>query len=595
MGKISFEEASFTTLGAVALQGIRQAETGMGEILGVIGLGLLGLLTVQLLKANGCRVVGMDPSSKRCELAMTLGCDSAVSNEAEFVDMIHHWTGDIGVDAVLITAGTKSNTPIELAAEVCRDRGRIVAVGLVNLDVPRRPFYEKELDLRLSRSYGPGRYDPEYEEGGRDYPIGYVRWTENRNMAAFLDLLAQRKIQLEAMISHRFEIDEAAQAYDLITDKNDENSLGIVLIYPRADDFIENSPESSTIWLKTSKEDDVTVPLPKERKLQVGLIGTGSFAQSVLLPALKRISGVQLLAICNNSGPSARHLANKYGAAYCTSKTEELFNDENVVAVFISTRHDSHAELIIRGLEAGKHVYVEKPMALTELELEAVKDAYGEYQDGPNGPLMFMVGFNRRFAPMAIHLKEFFDKVKEPLVVNYQVNAGYIMPNHWVHDLKIGGGRIIGELCHFMDFLLFLTGAQPVSVFAQALPNVGRYQDDNVVTTVRFSNGSLGTILYTANGNKAFPKEKITVFGGGLTAELDDYRSLTLARKGRITKQKSRLKQDKGHQSELEAFIRVIQDNLEAPIQFNELISTTQATFNVVKSLKTGKVINMSG
>ncbi len=587
-GILPFEEAAFTTLGAVALQGIRQAEPEMGETLAVIGLGLLGLLTVQLLKANGCRVLGMDPNTKRCELAETLGCDGTVTSQGDFKDQVKHWTNGNGVDAVLITAGTKSNAPIELAADVCRDRGRIIAVGLVSLDVPRRLFYDKELDLRLSRSYGPGRYDPEYEEGGRDYPIGYVRWTENRNMSAFLDLLAQGKIRLGPMISHQFEIDKAVSAYRLITGEA-EDALGVVLRYPQANELLSTQPDPVVIRLETTGKADSAVSKIRKQKIQVGLIGAGTFAQGVLLPALKKVGRAELRAVCNTSGPSARHLADKYGATYCTSKVETLFTDEDLDVVLIATRHDSHSNLTVQGLEAGKHVFVEKPLALTETELEAVQAAYYSRQEGGTEPLLVMVGFNRRFAPLSVRLKGFLEKVADPLAVNYQVNAGFIPKNHWVHDPDVGGGRIIGELCHFMDYLLFLTGAKPLSVYAQALPNLGRYRDDNVVVMVRFEGGSVGTIMYMANGDKTFPKEKVTVFGGGVAAELDDFRSLKLTREGKTTIHKSRLKQDKGHQAELKAFIDALQGGANTVIPFQDLVLTTQATFKIAKSIRSVK------
>ena len=591
---ISFEEAAFTTVGAIALQGIRQTEPTMGETIAVVGLGLLGLLTVQLLKANGCQVIGMDINAKRCQLAESLGCDGTATENGAFLSLVENRTKGNGVDAVLITAGTKSNSPIELAADACRERGRITAVGLVSLDVPRRVFYDKELDLRLSRSYGPGRYDPKYEEGGQDYPIGYVRWTENRNMAAFLDLLAQGKIQLETMITHRFDIDEAAKAYNLITGQADEvDPLAVILKNPHADRITTPLHGLKTVRLTKTSEIDSSTSTPNKAQVQVALIGAGTFARGVLLPALKKVEGSKLRAISNSTGSSARHLADKYKADYCTSSVDELLSDKEVDAILVATRHDSHASLVLKGLEAGKHVFVEKPLALSDSELETVATAYYQGRETKKGSKTVMVGFNRRFAPLSIRLKDFVNSIDEPLAVNYRVNAGFIPTSHWIHDSEIGGGRIIGELCHFFDFLLFLTGEKPINLYAQSLPNLGRYNNDNLTVSVSFDGGSIGTIMYMANGDKTFPKEVITVFGGGTAAELNDFRSLILARDGRSTKHRSQLKQDKGHQAELKAFINALRDNSGEPIPFQESVITTKATFRIQESLRSGKVVKI--
>jgi predicted dehydrogenase/threonine dehydrogenase-like Zn-dependent dehydrogenase len=581
---LAFEEAAFATLGAVALQGVRQADPTLGESMAVVGLGLLGLLTVQMLAANGCQVIGMDPNPQRCHLAESLGCKATATSNAAFNQLATQYTHGRGIDGVLITAGTPSNAPIELAAEISRDRGRVVAVGLVGLDIPRKPFYEKELDLRLSRSYGPGRYDSSYEEGGHDYPLGYVRWTEQRNMIAFLDLLAAHKLQLQPLITHRFPIDQAEQAYELITGEGAAQALGVLLTYPRA---AQPAIAAARTWLKDEPGKDAeSKQAPSASVLQLGLVGAGTFAQGVLLPALKTIPQAQLRAVCNTSGLAARHVAGKYQAAYCTSDPNDLFTDPDLDAVLITTRHDSHAGLVIRALGSGRPVFVEKPLAVDLAQLQEIISAY---QQATNPFLM--VGFNRRFAPLAVQLKDFLAGIQEPLAVHYQVNAGYIPPEHWVHDPVTGGGRLIGEACHFIDFMAFLTGARPTSLHAQALPNDGRYRNDNVAVTIRFHNGALGTLNYLANGDKAYPKERVQVFGGGAVAYLDDFRSLELFKGGRKKTLKSRFRQEKGHRQELQAFVQAVRTQGEAPIPFASLVSTTLASFLIETCLRSGQPV----
>jgi polar amino acid transport system substrate-binding protein len=579
-----FEQAAFTTLGAIALQGIRQAEPRLGETVAVIGLGLLGLLTVQMLKANGCRVLGMDLKPERCQLAGELGCDATATGNAKCSDLTAQWTDGHGADAVLITAGTKSNAPIELAADLCRDRGRVVAVGLVGLDVPRKPFYDKELDLRLSRSYGPGRYDPAYEEGGHDYPIGYVRWTENRNMKAFLDLLAQGVVDVQRMITHRFPIEEATEAYDLITGDQADEALGVILTYPQP----KTVDESETVWLRkqpTAKSTSSPVPRPPS-SVRLGLIGAGLFAQGTLLPALQGVEKTALRAVCSASGLSARHAAEKHGAVYCASDAKEIFADEEINAVLIATRHNTHAELVIQALQAGKHVFVEKPLAISPTQLDEVGKTFNVQPSN-----VLTVGYNRRFAPLARRMKTFLDEINDPLVLNYQVNAGQIPLDHWVQDPEIGGGRIIGEVCHFVDFLSYLTDSLPVSVYARALPNDGRYQNDNVAVNLKFEDGSVGTITYVANGDKAYPKERVQAFGGGAVAVLDDFRRVRLIKGGKTEGHRTWFKQDKGHQAELVAFVDAVREGTGAPIPFESLAATTLATFKIEESLRTGEPV----
>src|SRR6266404_5252309 len=446
---VSLEAACYTTVGSIALQGVRQADPRLGEAVAVIGLGLVGQLTVQLLKAAGCRVVGIDIAEPACELARKSGAD-AVADPASAATACAALTGGHGADCVLITAATKSSEPIELAAELARDRARVVVVGLVGMDVPRNLFYAKEIELRLSRSYGPGRYDPEYEEKGTDYPIGYVRWTEKRNMEAFLHLAAEGKVNTDLLTSHRFEIARAPEAYELMMNGS-ERCCGIVLEYP------DSSTTCAAKQLKAAK------PMA-HGDIGVSFIGAGNFARGVLLPIVKRQAKLQLVGVGAATGLSAKNTAEQFGFSYSTTDYQEILTDRESQIVFIATRHDSHAQLATEALRSGKSVFVEKPLAITGEELREVVVAARE-SDG-----LLMVGYNRRFAPIAKEIKKRFDGRAGPMTIVYRVNAGQLPRDHWTHDAAEGGGRIIGEACHFIDFVQYLTGALPARVSAEAVP-----------------------------------------------------------------------------------------------------------------------------
>ncbi|MBN2569938.1 MAG: bi-domain-containing oxidoreductase [Deltaproteobacteria bacterium] len=578
---VELDSAAFTVLGAIALQGIRLAHLGLAETAFIIGLGLIGQLTVALLKAQGCRVFGIDIDGDKCRIAEKMGAEKAKSDFE--IKELNDLTRGAGADAAIITASTKSNEPIEMAAEVVRKKGRVVAVGDVSLNLPRRPFYFKEAEFVVSCSYGPGRYDAEYEERGHDYPIGYVRWTEQRNMQAVLDLMVARKLDMSPLISHRFKIENAETAYEII-EKGKELYLGILLEY--------NGSEVSSlkrVELRTASQTSV-------EGIGVGVLGAGNFARLVLLPALGKIGTVKLRALCSTGGLSAVQSGQKLGFEVATSDEEEVYKDPAVGAVFILTRHNQHARQVIKALQAGKHVFVEKPLCLNETELNDIIAAYNQINERDQRNQtnqILMVGYNRRFSPMALQLKSFLANRHEPLVMHYRVNAGYIPSDHWVQDPEQGGGRIIGEVCHFVDFLTFLTGNLPKRVDARALTSDGRYHDDNVVTTLEFADGSLGTITYVANGDAAFPKERVEVFGGGMTAVLDDFSRLELVQRGRKKVYKSRLRQDKGHQEECNAFIGAIRAGGSLPIPLEELVATTLTTFGINDSLRSGTSIEL--
>lgn len=566
---ISFEEAAFTTLGSVALHGIRNAEVKLGDVVAVIGLGLLGQLTVQLLKAAGCRVLGMDIAPQRAELAARMGADGVATSASTFADLCMQHSGGNGADSILIAAQSPSNGPLNLAGSVARNRAIIVAVGSVAMDIPRRIFYDKELDFRVSRSYGPGRYDVNYEERGIDYPIGYVRWTETRNMEAFLGLLTDHKLNLQPLITHRFSIARAPEAYELIVGKRPENLLGVMISYPDA------AEPCTRIDLPLSG--GAAVP---ENSVRVGLLGAGSFATTTLLPALKVLRHVAMAVVASNTGARARYAANKFGFRSCTTDERELLNDASINTVLIASRHHLHAAQVVKALKAGKHVFCEKPLCLRAAELAQIVAAH----DSLAVRKLLMVGFNRRFAPLGVAMKNFLRDAGEPLALHYRVNAGCLPRDHWLNDPEQGGGRILGEICHFVDFLCFLTGSAPMEVEVRSLPNSGRYSNDNVICSLNFADGSLGTITYLANGDKSFSKERVEVFGGGRVAVLEDFRRLELVRGGGKQVLRSRLRPDKGHRRELRAFITAIQSGEDSPTPLHEVVTTMMATFALEES-----------
>ena len=484
------------------------------------------------------------------------------------------------MDAVLISAETPSSGPVNLAGEIARDRGVVVAVGTVGMDIERKLYYEKELDFRISRSYGPGRYDSAYEQKGRDYPIGYVRWTETRNMEAFLRLLAEGKLDLKSLITHRFPIHQAQNAYRLISGPDAGSVLGVLITY---DDAAEPVPKLELVPREISVS-----PLP-EQLVNIGLLGAGSFATGTLLPAMKKIEGMTLVGVCAANGSHSRHAANKFGFAYCASDDDQIINDPNINTIVIATRHDLHASQVISSVNSGKNVFCEKPLCLNEEELSGIAQAYVA---APKRRLL-MVGFNRRFAPMALHMKSFVDEIREPLSLHYRINAGHIPRDHWVNDPQLGGGRIISEVCHFIDFLAFLAGSSPVEVSTRSLPNSGEYSNDNVIVSLQFANGSLGTIDYLANGDRAYSKERVEVFGGKSTAVLEDFRFLELVQHGKKEVMRSRFRQDKGHLGGWRAFVNAIRSGGNSPITFEEVIATTLATFAAVSARSVGKAVSI--
>jgi predicted dehydrogenase/threonine dehydrogenase-like Zn-dependent dehydrogenase len=572
------EQGAFGTLGAIAMQGIRRAELMPGESVAVIGLGLIGQITVQILQAYGCPVLGIDIDPAKIAAAQQYGMEaSGVIGVDDLAGAAQTLSGGAGVDAVIITAATQTSGPVELAGELARERGRVSAVGDIGLNIPRRLYYAKELDMRISRSYGPGRYDASYEEHGIDYPLPYARWTEQRNMAEFLRLVGTGRIDLAPIITHTFPIDRATDAYKLVIDNPDkETFLGVLLEYPA-----DSAPLNRRVMLNKP------IAASGTDTVNVGLIGAGSFARGTITPIIEQLTGLHLRAVASARGASARDVASRYKAEYATSDSDEIMQDDQIQLVIASARHNVNNRIAVDALRAGKHVHVEKPLAI---DLDQLRDVAAAARITDAG---LMVGFNRRFAPHVVAMKDAFEGRATPLMMHYRLNAGFIPPDSWVHDPVEGGGRIIGEACHFIDLLHFLAGAPPTRVFATRMPPSGDtvLADDNVLISLDFADGSRGSIAYSALGAGNQPKEHVEVMGAGKSALLDDYRQLEIF-DGKSSK-KTGGRQDKGHRAQFEAFTKAIIAGGAPPIPQDELLLSSLATILVGESLRTGAPVDI--
>ncbi len=566
-------DASFVTVGAIALQGVRQTKPKLGEKVAVIGLGLLGQLTVQLLKANGCKVIGSDIDPDKLALAKKLGANE-VCHASDLIKCANEFSNGYGVDAVIITASTSSNQPIVDAAEISRMRGRVVFVGMVGMDVPRNDYYKKELDLRLSMAYGPGRYDPEYEEKGIDYPYDLVRWTEQRNFEAFLGLIEEGSVTPKDLITHQYDFDDSIKAYDLLEGKIQEKYLGIVLNYKNDIDLKEH--QSVKINEKVLKSD----------KINVGLVGAGNFSKSVILPSLKKVESYDLVGLCTATGVSAHGTGEKHGFKFITTNEDEIFSNNEINSVIITTRHDNHASKVIKAIENKKHCFVEKPLCIYEEELENIKNKY-------NGETVIQVGFNRRFSPLVSKIKKALGE--NSMSINYRINAGIIPKDVWIQDREIGGGRIIGEICHFIDTCSFLINSEVESVFATAINKNDKSipDEDNVSIILNYINGSTANITYFAYGDTSMPKEYLEVFSNGISVSMNDFRELTIYKNGKSKKEKSS-NQDKGFVNEFKAFSDAINSG-ENAIEFASIYNTTKTTFKILESLRTKNIVYING
>lgn len=568
---VDLESASFATIGAIAMQGFRRAGTQIGETVAVIGLGLIGQILVQIIAASGCRAFGFDIDESKNKIALENGAVWTAVPELGIAENVVQMSGGYGVDAVILATGTSSNVPVEFSAAIARDRARVVDIGITKMDIPWEPYYMKEMEVRMSRSYGPGRYDHQYEEDGVDYPIGYVRWTEQRNMEAILSLLQQKKVDFQKLITHRFAFKDAEEAYRKI-EKGEDDFLGVIFSYDR---------------LKEEKVKSVelrTTPL-KEAKVSIGVIGAGNFAKTMLLPFLKKEKEVVLDTVATATGISAKDTASKFGFGKACTDYKQILNDQKVNTVMILTRHSSHAVFVAESLAAGKNVYVEKPLCVNIEDLAGIEDAL------VSSGCILMVGYNRRFSPAINKLKEIIDSLGMSFLVHYRVNAGFILPDHWYQQPE-NGGRIIGEGCHFVDTLQFLTGSHPLSVYAAAVVSNDKSMpdQDNIVANIQFENGSVGILEYVADGDKNYPKEQIMVTGGRSNIFFDNFREIIHYRNGK--KKKYGGFNGKGHKEEMETFIQSIISG-KMPISWESLKLTSLATQAIVDSQREQRMIGL--
>ena len=572
---VSLDAASLSAIGAIALQGFRQSQAVLGEVVAVIGAGLVGVLTVQLAKAAGCRVIAIDRDGQRVERARQFGADLALSSTDRETPARVQEFARYGADVAIITAATPSAEPIELAANICRDRGRIVVVGTVDLGVSRKTMYMKELSLVLSRSYGPGRYDSQYEEDGVDYPVGYVRWTEKRNMEGFLDLLAAGSINVTPFLERRCPVEQGSAAYQELKDTSaytvllEYPSRGLISMPPAAGVLAESSAQSAR---------------PRGAgELKVSCIGAGSFARAVMIPALRKTRGVVLHSVATASGVASESARQLFGFARAVQPAE-LLQDKDADAIFVLSRHDSHSRYVVAALAQHKPVLVEKPLATSREQLEEIRFAYQTEQDKRSSPFL-MVGYNRRFAPFTEKLRQFFAGRQEPMVAHIRVNAGFIPRDSWVQ--KTGeGGRIVGELCHFVDWARSVAGCSIVSVAAHALPDGTRYNRDNVVATLTFQDGSIANLSYLANGDRSMAKEEFEVFCEGKIGRISDFSTLELASNGKT--RRTRARQDKGHEREIALTVEAMRSGSDSPIPFAELMEVSEATLAIEEAIGTG-------
>lgn len=567
---ITTKEAAFVALGAIAMQGVRVADITPGEKVAVIGLGLIGQLIVQILDAYGYQTIGLDISKNQLRKAQDFGLKyGAVIGKDDIEKFVQSMTNGIGVDAAIISAATKENEPIEIAGKICREKGRISVVGDVNMKIPRNIYYEKELELLISRSYGPGRYDSSYEEKGIDYPIAYARWTEKRNMEEFLRLISIGRVNVIKMISHIFRLEDASKAYKLILENpNKEEFTGVLLEY---DLTTEHKSKIMLNHVKKEKSHSDVV--------NAGLIGAGSFAQTIILPSINKIKELKLKAVADARGETAKYVANKYNCKYATSDYLEILDDEEIELIIIATRHNLHAKIACEALKRNKNVHLEKPLAL---DYEQLKDVI-EAERGSKGRLM--VGFNRRFAPLTTEVNKFFASVNTPLMIFYRINAGFIPKEHWVHMPDEGGGRIIGEVCHFVDFIQSITHSSPERVYASKISAVEpTIEKDNVGILIDFADGSRGNILYTSLGTKAVPKEYIEIFADERAVIISNFISAKFFDRNKSKKVKKFI-QDKGHHRQFENFVNAILVDNPSPISTNDLFLTSMVTFKILESL----------
>lgn len=586
---ITFDEAAFGMLGIIALHGIRCARLTLGESVAVIGLGLLGLLTVQILRAYGCKVIGTDIDPKKTDIAKTLGADYVFTSDEDFRNGVERATNGYGVDAVIITAATKSDAPVNTAVEVSKYGGRIVIVGVTDIHPQRNEMWHKEVEIIVSKAGGPGVFDPFYENKGIDYPFGYVRWTENRNLEEFLRLLAESKVNVKPLISHKFKIEQAETVYKDMMENTGGPYIGVVLEYPE---------QMASLGVEGGRSIKLPKPITYHllsitSKVNLGVIGAGLYGKAVFLPALKDIRGIRFHSISTSSGINTYHTGRKYGFENCTTDYKEILDNPEINAVVILTPHSLHANMVINTLKAGKHTMVEKPLCINEVELEEIMAAYSSFTSS-NPPPLLMVGYNRRFSSHTIKAAEYLKHRQDPMVINYRVNAGFVPPEHWVHSEEEGGSRVIGEMCHFVDVMQCLTGSNPIRVYAERISGNNRtsLNSDNVAITLKFKDGSVGSIIYSASGDKAYSRELIEIFSEGSTIVMQDYKETSFYKSGKRKTFKTS-NQDAGHKEELQHFFDVITAKSSPELTPEEIFNSTLTVFKISEALEKGKPVSI--
>lgn len=581
-GDLSFGEASFGMLGIIALHGIRCANLSFGSSVVVIGLGLLGLLSVQILKAYGCRVYGLDVDPGKVELAMSYGADFATIDKAELKTRVERETSGHGVDSVIITAATKSSEPVDLAIDLSMFRGKIVLVGVADVHPERNELWHKEVELIVSKAGGPGILDTLYENKGIDYPFGLVRWTETRNLEEFLRLLNEKRVDVQSLITHRFRIDNALEAYEGFSAGKLKGCIGIVLDYPESDDDSIGPSDRVRFFGQKSGRPNTTTDI-----VRVGVIGAGLFGKALLLPSLKDIRGISLKTLSTSSSANSFHTARKYGFEAGATDYRKALDDPDIDAILILTPHSLHARMVSEAIESGKHVFVEKPLCTTREQLDQVIKACADRIDGRGECPYVMVGYNRRFSPHSAKIKQFFHARRDPMVISYRVNSGFVPADHWVHSEEEGGGRIIGEICHFVDLMQYVTGSNPCSVYAQRVSGNDKtcVNNDNVILNIKFMDGSVGSIIYSANGDRSFSRERIEIFCDGKTASSSDFRETLLHSGGRKKKFRT-WNQEMGYREELEYFFRYVRGEVSVELTTEEVFFSTAAVLAAHKSIE---------
>jgi len=569
---LTLKEASFGMLGIIATHGIRCANLKFGETAGVVGLGLLGLLTIQILRAYGCHVIGYDIDESKVLLAKKLGFYNSFNIKGEFINASERLTAGNGADGVILTVATESKNPINSAIKISKFKGKIVLVGVAKIAPDRNEMWNKEVEIIVSKAGGPGIFDPFYELKGIDYPFGYIRWTENRNLEEFLKLVSDKKVDVKSLITHEYSINEAEIAYRDLLNKEQKSFIGVILNYPKETDSKRKIILREKEFTKGKKE-----------KINLGVIGSGLFARAILLPALSKIKGVNFYSLSTLEGEISYQIGKKYGFLECTSDYMDILNNREIDGVLILTRHSGHSEIVIKALESGKHVYVEKPLCINKDELNRVINAYNKSKL----PLHLMVGYNRRFSSLSKKAKEVYKNRIDPMIITYRINAGYVPPDHWVHSPEEGGSRVVGEVCHFIDLIQHIIGSNPKEVFAYKVSGNNKtcVNNDNVSINLKFDDGSIASIIYTGSGDKTFSRERVEIFCEGISVMLDDFRRLIIYKNGN----KKRIKlanQDMGYKAELKYFINIIKGIEEPKLKPEEIFFSTLTVFKINESLQ---------